>query len=53
MLKEINTLLSVAYKDNERKYSPNDILMKYVDKDNVFVSFQKEPKLRYISPIRI
>jgi uncharacterized protein YlbG (UPF0298 family) len=49
MLKEINSLLSVAYKDRDRKYSSNDMVMRYVNEDNVYVTFQKVNKLRYIS----
>lgn len=62
MLSNINTILSLSHVDKEgKKYSPNDILMKYVKEndDNLFVSFTKinklgiNPKTKYNTPLGI
>ena len=60
MLNNINSILSLSFKDEEgKKYNTNDILMKYVNEDNVFVSFTKHNKLginpnsKYDTPLGI
>ena len=46
MLNNINSILSIAFKDEDgNKFSPNDILMKYIDDDNAFVTFTDINKL--------
>ena len=46
MLNNINTILSLSFKDREgNKLNTNDILMQYINDDNAFVSFTEEDKL--------
>lgn len=46
MLNKINTILSLSYKDREgNKYSTNDILLKYINDDNIYVTFTDINKL--------
>lgn len=46
MLNIINTILSVSFKDREgNKYNTNDILLKYKNNPNAFLSFTEEDKL--------
>lgn len=60
MLNNINSILSLSFKDREgNKLDTNDILMQYINDDNVFVSFTKLDKLginpnsKYDTPLGI
>ena len=60
MLNNINTILSLSFKDREEnKYNTNDILFQYIDDDNVFVSFTEinklgiNPNSKYDTPLGI
>lgn len=46
MLNNINSILSLSHIDREgKKYSTNDILLKYINEDGVYVTFTEINKV--------
>lgn len=45
MLNNINSILSLSYKDKTNKYKNNDIIKPYLDKDNYYITFTEVNKV--------
>lgn len=60
MITKINTILSLSYVDRKgNKYNSNDILIKFINEDNYFVTFTEtnkvgiNPRTKYNTPLGI